>query len=250
MCAKARDLKEALAEPGRASQAGSTVSEILDLADIPSRLLIHDRSWDIPQMTHGLRRAKLITAVSKPPVVAMARQFIRAVASLALLLSLSAPTWAGFREGVAAFKRGDYATALREWRPLAEQGHAKAQNNLGVMYNRGRGVPQDYAEAVRWYRKAAEQGYANAQLNLSRMYHLGQGLPRDYAQAMKWYRKAAEQGNIQAQNALGFMYEQGQGVPKDYAKALRWLRMAAAQGNKLARDNVRRIEGRHHWPRN
>ncbi len=64
-------------------------------------------------------------------------------------LGLTAPAWAGWDEGVAAAKRGDYATALRELRPLAEQGHAVAQYNLGVMYNKGRGVPQDYAKAVK-----------------------------------------------------------------------------------------------------
>ena len=62
-------------------------------------------------------------------------------------LGLTAPAWAGLDEGVAAYKRGDYATALREWRPLAKQGNAKAQFVLGVMYDKGRGVPQDYAKA-------------------------------------------------------------------------------------------------------
>ncbi len=76
---------------------------------------------------------------------------------------------------------GDWATALRELRPLAEQGFAGAQLSLGSMYHLGQGVPQDYAEAVRWYRKAAEQGYAIAQNSLGSMYHLGQGVPRDYA---------------------------------------------------------------------
>ncbi len=71
-------------------------------------------------------------------------------------LGLTAPAWAGWDEAVAAYRRGDYATALREWRPLAKQGNAKAQNNLGVMYYNGQGVPQDYAEAVKWWRKAAE----------------------------------------------------------------------------------------------
>ncbi len=74
-------------------------------------------------------------------------------------LGLTAPAWAGFDEGMAAAKRGDYATALREWRPLAKQGNAKAQHNLGVMYEIGEGVPQDFAEAVKWYRKAADQGW-------------------------------------------------------------------------------------------
>ncbi len=96
-------------------------------------------------------------------------------------LGLTAPAWAGFDEGMAAYKRGDYATALREWRPLAEQGHATAKFNLGIMYDTGRGVPQDYAEAARWYRKAAEQGYAEAQYNLGTMYEKGRGIPQNYA---------------------------------------------------------------------
>ncbi len=68
-----------------------------------------------------------------------------------------APAWAGLDEGVAAYKRGDYATALREWRPLAEQGNANAQLFLGLMYGNGRGVPQDYAQAHMWYDLAASR---------------------------------------------------------------------------------------------
>ena len=72
-------------------------------------------------------------------------------------LGLTAPAWAGWDEGVAAYKRGDYATALREFRPLAEQGDAHAQFNLGGMYERGRGVPQDYVQAHMWFNLAASR---------------------------------------------------------------------------------------------
>jgi TPR repeat protein len=65
--------------------------------------------------------------------------------------------------------------------PIAEQGDASAQYNLGVMYANGYGVPQDYAEAVRWYRLAAGQGNAKAQYNLGLMYYNGEGVPQDYA---------------------------------------------------------------------
>ncbi len=82
-------------------------------------------------------------------------------------------------------------TALREWRPLAEQGNANAQYFLGVMYAKGRGVPQDYAEAVKWSRKAAEQGVANAQFSLGVMYANGQGVPQDDAHAHMWFNLAA-----------------------------------------------------------
>ena len=106
-------------------------------------------------------------------------------------LGLTAPAWAGFKEGFAASQRGDYATALREWRPLAEQGYASGQYNLGLMYRNGYGVPQDYAEAVQWYRKAAAQGDGDAQNNLGLMYGTGLGVPQDYVQAHKWYNLAA-----------------------------------------------------------
>ncbi len=89
--------------------------------------------------------------------------------TIVFVLGFAPPTWADFSDGVAAYNRGDYATASREMKPLAEQGFAKAQYNLGVMYDKGRGVPRDYAEAARWYRKAAEQGDADAQFNLAIM---------------------------------------------------------------------------------
>ncbi len=107
------------------------------------------------------------------------------------MLGLTAPAWAGWDEGVAAAKRGDYATALREWRPLAEQGNANAQFNLGLMYDNGQGVPQDYAKALQWWRKAAEQGNAKAQSKLGFMYRNGLGVPQDYVQAHMWYNLVA-----------------------------------------------------------
>ena len=61
-----------------------------------------------------------------------------------------------FDKGFAAYQSGDWATALREWTPLAEQGRADAQYNLGLIYDKGWGVPQDYKAAVKWYRLAAE----------------------------------------------------------------------------------------------
>ncbi len=82
-------------------------------------------------------------------------------------------------------------TALREWRPLAEQGNANAQFFLGVMYDKGRGVTQDYAKAVKWFRKAAEQGHARAQALLGIAYDMGQGVPQDDVQALKWFYLAA-----------------------------------------------------------
>ncbi len=118
----------------------------------------------------------------------------RVTAFAVLLVVLAAPAWAGFDEGVAAYNRGDYATALREFRPLAEQGDAVAQYNLGAMYDEGLGVPQDSVQAVKWYRKAAEQGHASAQYSLGAMYAQGHGVTQDYVQAHTWFNLAGAQG--------------------------------------------------------
>ena len=88
---------------------------------------------------------------------------------------------------MTAYQRGDYATAYKLWKLLADQGDALAQGLVAVMYDYGQGVPQDYAEAVKWYRKAADQGKANAQFNLGFMYGYGQGVPQDYVEAHKWF---------------------------------------------------------------
>ena len=121
----------------------------------------------------------------------------RCAVTLAIILSVifAAPALAGSAEGVAAYNRGDNATALREFRPLAEQGAAKAQYNLGLMYEEGQGVSQDYAEAVRWFRKAAEQGHDEAQFSLGVMYLNGLGVPQDHVLAHMWFNLSAARGN-------------------------------------------------------
>ena len=160
----------------------------------------------------------------------------RLVPSLVLgfALMLATPVLAGFQEGVDAYERGDYETALKKFLPLAEQGHGGAQNYLGELYAEGKGVPQDYTEAMKWYRLAADQGDAWAQSNLGVMYHQGHGVPQDYTGAVKWYRLVAEQGDAVAQFNLGLMYAKGQGVAQNYIQAYMWETLAAAQGNENA----------------
>jgi TPR repeat protein len=87
-----------------------------------------------------------------------------------MLVAAWGPAAAGFDEGDAAYRRGDYAAAVREWRPLAEQGNARAQAALGFLYESGMGVPKSDSEAAKWYLRAAEQGEINAQYNLGNMY--------------------------------------------------------------------------------
>ena len=154
-----------------------------------------------------------------------------------LLLSISClavPVWADFQAGMDANNREDYATALHEWRPLAEQGDALAQYHLGVLYRKGRGVPQDDVQARQWYDKAAVQGHAKAQYNLGTLYFNGEGVPKDYRQALRWFRLAADQREAIAQTKIAIMYEDGLGVPHDLVQAYKWYSLAITSGDKPA----------------
>ena len=140
-----------------------------------------------------------------------------------------------FSDGLAAYRMGDYGAALKLWVTLAEQGDAKAEYGLGVMYDNGDGVTEDDAKAVKWYRKAAELGHAKAQNNLGVMYDNGDGVAEDDVEAVKWYRKAATQGHPGAQNSLGLMYYVGRGVEKNLINAYAWVSIAAAGGDENAK---------------
>jgi hypothetical protein len=105
-----------------------------------------------------------------------------------MTLALARTAVAGpLEDGVEAIDRGDYATALRFLRPMAEKGNPDAQINLGNMYFDGNGVPQDYSESVKWYLLAADQGSADAQITLGFLYEYGDAVPLDYVQAYKWF---------------------------------------------------------------
>ena len=145
------------------------------------------------------------------------------------------------------FMRDD-GEAMKWYRLAADQGYAKAQYKLGLIYQSDKGLAigqsgkvldrKNNIEAAKWYRLAAEQGYAKAQFNLGYMYEKGQGVTQDYAQAMKWYRLAADQGYAKAQFNLGNIYAHGQGVSKDYAQALQWYRLAPDQGDTKAQNVI------------
>jgi TPR repeat protein len=113
---------------------------------------------------------------------------------LSLALAIHAPA-ADFAAALTAYQQGDYVTAAKEWRALADQGDSGAQFNLGLLYYDGKGVPQDFSEAANWFRRAAEQDYEKAEHNLGAMYGSGKGVKRDYVQAYKWLNICAAKGD-------------------------------------------------------
>jgi len=99
-----------------------------------------------------------------------------------------------YNAGYKAWLKDDYATALRHFPSLAEQGNANAQVNFGLMHQNGHGVTQDDTEAVRWYRLSAKQGDARAQINLAWMYRDGLGVVQDLVMAYVWLNVAEANG--------------------------------------------------------
>lgn len=162
----------------------------------------------------------------------------RLLLPVVLLLGLASNAWADILTGARAYRDGDYATALTEFRVLAMKGDPLAQYALGLMYTEGAGVSKDSDNAVGWYDKAARQGLAQAQYNLAVAHHMGVGTPRNFARAAHWYRMAAEQDDARSQNNLGYLYEKGRGVPQDDVQAADWYRRAAELGNTNAQVNL------------
>lgn len=160
-----------------------------------------------------------------------------AFAALWLMVSQAPADAQDFDKGLAAARAGDFAAALAEWRPLAENGHAEAQFNLGAVYEAGLGVLENPENAAGWYALAAGQGHAKAQYNLGVMFADGRGVARDDTRAAIWLRKAAEQDHGKAQYNLGILYQTGRGLPKDPVQAQAWFDRAAANGVAPARAN-------------
>lgn len=155
-------------------------------------------------------------------------------------MGLPAPQ-AGFDEGLAAYKAADYASALAEFRPLADDGHAQAQFYLGFMYEKGQGVTADAASAAEWYRQAAESGVAGAQFNLGLAFRQGRGVSADPAAALDWIVKAAQQGNLRAQYLAAEIYEAGSETSRDLVQAHLWFNLAGKKRYEDAKKRRQRV---------
>ena len=138
------------------------------------------------------------------------------------------------QRAAAAYKEGDYDTALQIFIPLAEKGDMIAQFNLAKMYRKGRGIPKDYKTAVKWFTLSAEQGNAKAQYHLGVAHSFGLGVVPDYKIALKWFKRSAEQGNTFSQYHLSRLYYLGNGVPEDKVYAHMWANLASSSGFGMA----------------
>ena len=146
-----------------------------------------------------------------------------------------------YNKGYDAAKIGDYETALKEWRPLAEKKNALAQYQIGLLYQHGKGVSKNLAKAATWYRLAAEQKLGSAQSSLGKFYLSGRGVKRDFKKALYWSKRAAFQGEAAAQTRLAFILRYGKGTKRNIPKSLIWYKKAAEQGYAPAQDSLATI---------
>lgn len=162
--------------------------------------------------------------------------------ALILLLALPLPAVAAdFFAGMAALERRDGPAALRELKPLALAGEADAENAVGLILERGEGLPADPAEAAIWFKRAADQGLLAGMINLGRLMNAGAGVPRDQAEAMRLYARAASRGSPQAMILLGAAYERGAGQAADPVAARGWYLKAAQAGSGAGMFEVARL---------
>lgn len=115
-----------------------------------------------------------------------------------LMLGVAAPAAAGPNEALAAYKKGDYKTALAEWRDLADLGIVRAQYYVGTMYLNGQGTKTDPDTGAKYIEKAARDGYPPAQQIYGTLHHKGRGVKKNLIEAYGWLGLAVLQGRKKA----------------------------------------------------
>ncbi|HEY1607286.1 MAG TPA: SPOR domain-containing protein [Allosphingosinicella sp.] len=164
--------------------------------------------------------------------------FLAAVSVAAALGLAAGPARADVKAGVDAWQRGDFAAAVGEWRPLADQGDADAQYNMGQAYKLGRGVTQDIDIAQSWYEKAAQQGHPQAAANLGLiLFQKG-----EKQKAMPWLKMAADADDFRAEYVLGTALFNGDIAGKDWVRAYALMSRSAAQGFTPAVNNLQQMD--------
>ncbi|MFO7581422.1 SH3 domain-containing protein [Guyparkeria sp.] len=156
---------------------------------------------------------------------------------LLFVILCSSAVMADYDSGLAEFDRGNYASAVHEWRMSAEKGDPQSQFALGSVFEKGKGVSIDLEKAHKWYRLSADNGLLEAQVRLGELYmaNLLSGGP---GEAVRWFEMAARRGHASSQFMLGLLYLEGEAVKKNVRVAARWFEAAAEQGHAAAANNI------------
>ena len=164
--------------------------------------------------------------------------FFKNCLTIALLSGLASPAFADVKDGVDAWGREDYKTAIAEWRGPADKGDADAQFNMAQAYKLGRGVSADLVQAERFYKLAADQGHLQASDNYGLL--LFQNNRR--TDALPYLTESARRGEPRSQYVLGTGHFNGDFVQKDYVRAYALMTRASAQGLSQATSNMAQMD--------
>ncbi len=160
------------------------------------------------------------------------------VAGLALAVATGSIAHADGKAGYDAWERGDWDTALKNWRPLAIAGDPEAQYNMGQAYRLGRGVPADTKTAEDWFRKSASGGNAKGKAAYGiTMFQNGKR-----AEALPYLEEASGHGDANAQYIYGTVLFNGELLPRDYPRAYALMTRASAGGVKPASAALAQME--------
>ncbi|XP_037485973.1 F-box protein At1g70590-like [Triticum dicoccoides] len=134
--------------------------------------------------------------------------------------------------GLMCWEEGQREEAVGYYQAASELGHPVGMCNLGVSYLEA--DPPQAEEAVRWFYPAASAGNVRAQYNLALCLQNGKGIKRNQREAAKWYLRAAEGGNVRAMYNVSLCYGFGEGFTQDPVRAKKWLQLAADCGHRKA----------------
>jgi TPR repeat protein len=150
----------------------------------------------------------------------------------------AAPVTPSIAAGSVAASNRDFALALANFQPLAEQGDADAERAMGQLLMQNCTGLQDNPAGVEWLTKAAAAGNMAARNLLGLAYLTGHGVPLDDNKAFALFSQTAAAGNAIGEMELGYLYNAGRGVPQDRYQGLQWTVKAAEQGNGGALGNI------------
>ena len=156
----------------------------------------------------------------------------------AMLAMASVPAIATVKDGVDAWTRGDYDTAVKEWRGPAQKGDADAQFNLGQAYKMGRGVKTDLNAALEWYKKASAQGHLQAADSYGHLLHY-QGRIKE---SLPHLQASSDRGDPRAQYLLATELFNGTNVQKDWVRAYALMTRASSAGMPAAQRSLSQMD--------
>lgn len=143
-----------------------------------------------------------------------------------------------FQYARVLYADGQFEQSVKMAEAASDQGHVRAGQFLGRMYQIGSGVEHDPAKAVPLFETAANRGDPYGQYSLGKALVEGNGVKADVERGVELLARAAESGHTYALNQLGSEYLYGKNVKKDVQRALVMFEKSAGRGDVWGEVNL------------